>query len=163
MKRSQDIFVASALTLFAGTALLKLATVATDQSLLGVRDVVFPFLRVRDSLLLACALEIVVCGFLLSRCSVRTKLMYVLWLSSAFMAYRGLVFLQGGWHYCKCLGNITDWLNLSPEAANRIALGILIYLLLGSGLFLAAGCARARCKRDLAGDSIMPDARLGAG
>jgi hypothetical protein len=56
----------------------------------------------------------------------------VAWMSSAFLIYRfGLWFV--GWHRpCPCMGNLTEMLHLSPQAADNIIKGLLSYLLIMS-------------------------------
>jgi len=57
---------------------------------------------------------------------------FVAWLSTGFLIYRlGLWWL--GWHGpCSCLGNLTDALHISPQAADNIMKVVLAYLLIGS-------------------------------
>jgi hypothetical protein len=56
----------------------------------------------------------------------------VAWLATSFLVYRiGLVAV--GYHRpCSCMGNLTDALHVSPQIADNIMKGILIYLLIGS-------------------------------
>jgi len=64
----------------------------------------------------------------------------VAWLSTGFLIYRlGLWWL--GWHRpCSCLGNLTDALHISPQAADNIMKVVLAYLLTGSyGLLFCQG------------------------
>jgi hypothetical protein len=58
------------------------------------------------------------------------------WLALNFLLYRlGLWSLD--WHRpCGCLGNLTDYLNLSPETADIAIRFILAYFLIGSGIIL---------------------------
>lgn len=56
----------------------------------------------------------------------------VAWLATSFVVYRlGLLWL--GWHRpCSCLGNLTDAIGVSPQAADNVMKGVLAYLLIGS-------------------------------
>ena len=56
----------------------------------------------------------------------------VAWMSTNFVVYRlGLWWID--WHRpCNCLGNLTDALHLSPQAADNIMKAVLAYLLVGS-------------------------------
>jgi hypothetical protein len=61
----------------------------------------------------------------------------VAWMSTNFVVYRlGLWWMH--WHRpCNCLGNLTDALHISPQAADNIMKVLLAYLLIGSyGLLL---------------------------
>ena len=64
--------------------------------------------------------------------SVRLRAGLLAWLSSAFVVYRiGLNWM--GWHKpCSCLGNLTDVLHISSEAADIASKIILAYLIIGS-------------------------------
>jgi len=57
---------------------------------------------------------------------------FVAWLATAFALYRfGLWWID--YHKpCSCLGNLTDAIHLSPEAADAVMKIILAYLLIGS-------------------------------
>ena len=65
----------------------------------------------------------------------------VAWLSTVFLIYRlGLWWM--GWHGpCSCLGNLTDALHISPQAADNIMKAVLAYLLVSSYTLL---CSRSR-------------------
>jgi len=69
----------------------------------------------------------------------------VAWMSTNFVVYRlGLWWMD--WHRpCNCLGNLTDALHISPQAADNIMKVLLAYLLIGSYglLFLHWQCNRA--------------------
>lgn len=56
----------------------------------------------------------------------------VSWLSTNFVVYRlGLWWMD--WHRpCSCLGNLTDALHISPQAADNIMKTVLAFLLVGS-------------------------------
>jgi hypothetical protein len=56
----------------------------------------------------------------------------VAWLATSFVAYR-IYLIEVGYHKpCTCLGNLTDALHISPNAADMIMKIILSYLLVGS-------------------------------
>ncbi len=54
------------------------------------------------------------------------------WLATSFVVYRiGLLWM--GWHRpCSCLGNLTDAIHISPQVADNVMKGVLVYLLIGS-------------------------------
>lgn len=56
----------------------------------------------------------------------------VAWLSSSFAIYRFGLWWIGWKKPCSCLGNLTDALNVSPQAADNIMKVVLAYLLVGS-------------------------------
>jgi len=59
-------------------------------------------------------------------------LAFVAWISTNFLVYRlGLWWMD--WHRpCSCLGNLTDVLHISPQAADNTMKVVLAYLLIGS-------------------------------
>lgn len=56
----------------------------------------------------------------------------VAWLSTNFVVYRLGLWWMGWKKPCSCLGNLTDALHISPQAADNIMKVVLAYLLLGS-------------------------------
>ena len=54
------------------------------------------------------------------------------WLSTNFLAYRVVLSLNGSHEPCSCLGNVTDSLHISPQAADELMKIVLGYLLIGS-------------------------------
>ena len=83
-------------------------------------------------LCLLAGLNLVVSAFLLFRSKRRFKAELVAWLANVLLVYRvgetslGVPFLPS------CLGNLSDWLPLSPHLLDRINLVLLGYFLSGS-------------------------------
>jgi hypothetical protein len=123
------------------TALGKVAMVFGNALVLGKPSPLFGFVSNRQMLLLAFGLEIAVAAVVLSRgVPRRWAVASVAWLATVFLAYRAIISISEFPEYCDCLGSLGDALYLSPKAANWIASGILIYLLVGSyGLLIKAG------------------------
>lgn len=81
--------------------------------------------------------ELVIASVCLFGKSQMLKLGLVAWLATNFVAYRLGLWWMGWKKPCSCLGNLTDALHLSPQAADNIMKVILAYLLIGSyGLLL---------------------------
>lgn len=91
-------------------------------------------------------LELTIAGFCFLRRFEQLGTALVAWISTAFLVYRfGLWFV--GWHHpCACMGNLTDLLHLSPQAADNLMKGLLSYMLIGS--FITLFCAW-KAKRSL--------------
>jgi hypothetical protein len=130
-ERAIRFFCFSAGIVLCSTALAKLVAaggkagslVATDPILgLSFQNVLWIVGMIEVSIALIC--------FLVSASVL--KVVLLAWLATAFVVYRlgllGIGFTQP----CACLGSLTDAIGLSPEAADIIAVGILLYLLLGS-------------------------------
>jgi hypothetical protein len=81
---------------------------------------------------LAGAMEIVIALICFSSKRQLFPIILVAWLATAFLLYRlGLAWI--GWQRpCSCLGNLTDAIGVSPNAANNFMKGVLAYLLIGS-------------------------------
>jgi hypothetical protein len=56
----------------------------------------------------------------------------VAWLATSFLAYRFGLWKIGYHKPCGCLGNLTEMLHVSPQAADVAMKAILAYLLIGS-------------------------------
>jgi hypothetical protein len=77
----------------------------------------------------------------------RFSLLAVAWMSTNFLMYRlGLWFI--GWHRpCRCMGNLTDLLHISPQVADNLMRGVLAYLLVGSYGILLWEWRKSRTQR----------------
>jgi hypothetical protein len=65
------------------------------------------------------------------------QLALIAWLGSIFAVYRvGILAMAPPKYHCPCLGTVTQKLGLSPAVADQIMLVLLLYLLLGSLVFL---------------------------
>jgi hypothetical protein len=106
------------------------------------------FVSNRQLLLFAIGLEIAVAVLVLvlsRHVKAPFALASVAWLATVFLAYRAILAISGFQGYCDCLGSLGDALYLSPKAANWIAWGVLLYLLVGSyGLLTKAGIVKIR-------------------
>lgn len=124
-------FVASAGAILAPTGLAKAWSAIGSARALDVADPIIgiPF---RQLLLAVGLLELFIAFFCLFTDKRQFSLLAVAWLSTNFAVYRlGLWWM--GWHRpCRCLGNLTDLLHLSPRTADTIMKVVLAYLLLGS-------------------------------
>lgn len=60
----------------------------------------------------------------------------VAWISTSFLSYRFGLWWMNWKSPCGCLGNLTDALHISPQAADNAMKGILAYLFIGSYFFL---------------------------
>jgi hypothetical protein len=76
--------------------------------------------------------ELVIAGICLFGKSQKLKLGLIAWLATSFVVYRLGLWWMGWKKPCGCLGNLTDALHLSPQAADSLMKVILAYLLIGS-------------------------------
>ena len=120
----------------------KLLNVWNDPLLLQMQDPVFSFLRSGQLHAVAGLLEV---GWGLAILSRGFSLCVLAWgcagLSSVFVAYRLAIALGDPGAYCGCLAGLDKLFGWSETQAERVSLGILGYVLLGSCgvLFWAAG------------------------
>jgi hypothetical protein len=123
-------FVKSAGVLLLITALAKIVSAFGSTKILDTHDPVLaiPF---RYEFLIVGTIEVVIAYVCLFKNCIQRQLWSIAWLATNFAVYR-----VGFWsvHYqpCPCLGSLPDAIHLSPQTANSIVLGILIYLLMGS-------------------------------
>lgn len=61
----------------------------------------------------------------------------IAWLASSFWFYRIGLWWMSWEQPCGCLGRLTDFLHISPQMADGIVKGLLLYLLIGSYGLLA--------------------------
>ncbi len=126
-------FVMSASVILIGTGAAKALSSLGEAEALYLGDPVFG-VTFRHLLLVVGILEILVgCACFLPRAGGIAPAL-VAWMAANFLLYRVSMTLVG-WHRpCHCLGSLTDVLHISPRMADRAAMALMIYLLVG-------GCA----------------------
>jgi len=149
-------FPRSAGILLTLTALAKLASAFGTAAILHRYD---PILRLPYQWVfcLAAAMELAVAGICFSRKNLQVKAGAVAWLATLFLLYRLGLRWANYPALCKCLGNLTDALHISPEVAGGIAKVILAYLLVGSYAILF-GLWRSKLKTS----PVLPAAETGS-
>jgi len=81
-------------------------------------------------------IELIISGLCLyGKCN-RLATVLVAWLATSFLVYRIGLWLTDWRHPCRCLGDLTNALHISPEAASIALKVALTYLLIGSYLKL---------------------------
>jgi hypothetical protein len=125
------LFLYSAGAILLVTAIAKLVSIFGHGAILQVRD---PLVGIPFRILICTTAVVEACFaaacFYSKRLSVTAGL--VAWLASSLAAYRlGLWWI--GYHKpCNCLGNLTEALHVSLQAADLIMKSVLVYLVLGS-------------------------------
>jgi hypothetical protein len=128
--------VQTAVLLLTLTAAAKIFAASGESRILGQADPLFGLLTMRQSMLLAAALEIVVVVLVTRAPTALRKAVLLLWIGSVFLVYRIGLWWVGFEGSCRCLGNLGDVFGISAETADWIAKGILGYLLVGSAAIL---------------------------
>jgi hypothetical protein len=120
--------------LLALTGLAKFVSIFDEAPALARPDALFYFLTVRQMLFIVAVLEGWV-AWQVFKPSVanRYKLFLILWLAGIFAAYRLGTWWLGQKSACGCMGTL---LPLQTNTVNALAMGILVFLLCGSTLFL---------------------------
>jgi hypothetical protein len=132
------LYLLAAAAILGITGLAKLLTLTGSTTLLKVADPIFG-ISFHLLLLAVGILEIAIAGFcLFSRRHLLSTAM-VASIASSFLAYRAGASFTDWKRPCGCLGNLTDVLHLSPQAADAISIGMLGFLLIGSYGFLMFG------------------------
>jgi hypothetical protein len=97
----------------------------------------------RHIFFLMSALELGLSAYLLMGRNTKMKLALVAWLATNFLVYRIGLWWMGAPNLCNCLGNLDQFLPLSPLFLNIAALASLGWLLAGSyALMIIEWCNR---------------------
>jgi hypothetical protein len=129
--RAANYFKYSAGILLLITSFAKIASTTGNARILQTLDplLMSPF---RTIFWVAGGLELLIA----LTCFVNVKLFVpmglIAWISSVFVAYRICLRLVNYNMPCKCMGNLTDAIRISPETAQIVTSTILLYLLIGS-------------------------------
>jgi len=128
-------FTCSAGILLLVTSIAKLVSLSGTAKLLEFNDPLFGF-SYRLLFALSGGIEFVIALYCIYGKQPRVQTMSLIWLSCSMVIYRfGLWWLAYPLP-CKCLGNLTDALHISPSVADMCAKAILVYILSGSLWFL---------------------------
>jgi hypothetical protein len=124
-------FMVSVGMLLLTTAAAKLVSAGGNARILQFPDPIFaiPF---RQVFWVVGGLELVVALICLFSNRARLQAGLVAWLATSFVIYRLALNLSGYHSPCHCLGNLTDALHISPQAADTAMKIVLAYLLIGS-------------------------------
>jgi hypothetical protein len=137
-------YIASMGWILVVTGAAKLYSAAGSVKVLDIPEGLFPMSN-RQTLLVVGAIELLISLYLLlgkSRC---VKLTSIAWLGMNFALYRIASMLLVIGKPCPCLGSITQWLPIKPVVVNYILVSIVIYMIVGSGLFLMFPSGPGRC------------------
>ncbi|MCL4180012.1 MAG: hypothetical protein KJ072_19975 [Verrucomicrobia bacterium] len=129
---ARDWFVRIAMGVLVITAILKLISVASEARGLGASDPLFDFLTTRQVLLLAAMFELGTVVAMVVNRNVLTRCGLLLWISAVFVAYRVGLAAVGFDGHCPCLGALNYGLPISPAVMDRLALGLLVFMVAGS-------------------------------
>ena len=129
---ARDWFVRIAMGALIATALLKLISVGSEARVLGASDPLFDFLSTRQVLLLAAMFELAVASAIFMNRNLLTRCGLLLWISAVFVAYRIGLAAVGFDGHCPCLGALNYGLPISPDVMDRLALGLLVFMVAGS-------------------------------
>jgi hypothetical protein len=132
--------------------LMKLISATGAQLLLQELDPIIPMTNKFLFIVSGCV-EIAISVILLWHVSVTLKLKLLAWISLVFVCYH-LILRAYHWHgNCPCLGNATEWLHLSPRAANTLVGAFIMYFLFGS-LLLLIYISRGRPGREVVAEGM---------
>jgi hypothetical protein len=142
------VYLKSVVLLLLLTAGGKLVMVFGDVPVLDKASPLIGFISNRTLLLVAGVLEIAVAILMLSGYGgTRMALLAVGALSALFLTFRLMLWATEFQGYCGCLGSLSVVLHLTPDEANRVATGILIYFLAGSwGFAFASSWSKHDCR-----------------
>jgi hypothetical protein len=136
-RRLQSPFLHSAAVILFLTGMAKLFSVLGTAAALEEPDALLG-LSHRHIFILLGGLELALSAFLLMGRSPQVKLALVAWLATNFLVYRLGLWSMGAPNLCNCLGNLNDYLPVSPRTLNAAAFAALGWLLAGSYTFLIA-------------------------
>jgi hypothetical protein len=128
-------FILSSGVILVITGIAKVWSGMGNSKLLTVADPIL-WVRFGQLMLVAGAVEIAVALICLFSKRQILAIGLVAWLSTNFLIYRAGLWWMDWKRPCGCLGNLTDALHISPQAADNIMKGVLGYLLVGSYFLL---------------------------
>jgi hypothetical protein len=125
------VFVLTAGAILPLTGVAKMWSAFSGTKLLLVADPILG-IQIRHLMLAVGIAELVIAAVCLLSKTSRLAMVLVAWLATNFLVYRVGLWWIGWKKPCGCLGNLTDALHISPQTADSIMKGLLVYLLLPS-------------------------------
>jgi hypothetical protein len=138
MNKPQAFFIFSAAVILFITGAAKLFTALGAAGALDQPDSLL-ILSHRHIFLLMSGLELGLSAFLLMGRNTKMQLALVAWLATNFLMYRIGLWWIGAPDLCNCLGNLNQYLPVSPRILNAAALVALGWLLVGSCTLMITG------------------------
>lgn len=124
-------FLISAGAIFLVTGVAKIWSAFGSARILAEQDPLFG-MHWGYLMLIAGISELLVAGIAVFAKFSKPATVLIVWLSTNLLAYR-VGFWASGWRSpCSCLGNLTDAIHVSPQAADNFMKIVLAYLLIGS-------------------------------
>jgi hypothetical protein len=124
-------FLYTAAVLLLATSVAKIISSFGHSRILSQQDPLTGFLF-RDLFRVVSVVEIAIALTCCLRKRILLSTSLVAWLATSFGIYRLVLLWAGYSRSCPCLGNLTDMLHISPQAADTAMKIVLGYLLLGS-------------------------------
>ena len=124
-------FIISTGSILCVTGLVKIISIHGDAKILELSDPIFQ-ISFRHLMSVTGNLELIISAFCFFGKKTVLQIGVIAWLATVFLLYRIGLIAVGYRRPCPCLGNLTDTLHISPQAANTTAKIFLAYLLVGS-------------------------------
>ena len=137
MNKFCSFYIRTVAILLGITAIAKLISLTGTQGILDVADSLIS-MKNRHLLLVMAILESLTVLFLILSKNNKQKLVTINFLSIGFLTYHCGIYLLGAPTFCPCLGHITDQLHISQNVADAFIRFIIVYMFLGSALFLGS-------------------------
>lgn len=128
-------FLVSAAIVFGVAGISKLLGAAGEHATLEEKD---PILLIKTRYVMLCVglVEIMAAVYLVRGRLTVKKLWLTVWVAGNLIHYRAIIAVVGVTRPCGCLGNLTDFLPLTPRGIDLTLQAILVYLLLGGAFCL---------------------------
>lgn len=152
MHSANRIYVKSLIVVLLASASIKLVEVFRSAPYLQKGDWVFLYVLGSSAwstgtvMLIGAVLELAVASILLVSADLVFNNTIAVMLSCGLVMYRVIHWSIGAPDTCPCLGRAGDWLKLSRNATQYISTSMLVYLLVGSTVFLISHLVRDQCK-----------------
>jgi hypothetical protein len=141
-----NYFVRSAGFVFLLTGFAKLWSAFGAAGILAIPDQVLG-VQYRPLLVMAGLLELGIAYVCIFTGKHNLSLALTAWIATEFLLYRIGLLLLANPHPCRCLGDVTDALHISPVVADNLMKGVLTYLLVGSYGVLLSNWLNKRMKK----------------
>lgn len=131
MKKAIRVFEVTAAALLLLTALAKFVSSTGNSMILRDPDPVFN-ITYKQEFIIVGLIELVIARICLFSKRPWLRAGSIAWLATHFMLYRGALLWMGVLKPCPCMGTLTEMLPIDQATLDKVLIGILGYMLVGS-------------------------------
>lgn len=129
-------FICLSIILLLVAAAFKIIALFGNAKLLREEDSLFPFLTIKKLFIIAVVFEMSGIIVILALKRRTYRLLCLCWIGTVFSVYHIGLWCIHASNHCRCLGNLGEWLGISPESVTTLSQSLAFSMCIGSVILL---------------------------